>query len=56
VREALAMISIDEAEIMLNEIAEEIPKECYKDLNGGILLLSDLNSLFDQPRVPEATR
>ena len=36
------MISIDEAEIMLNEIAEEVPEDCYKGLNGGILLLPDV--------------
>jgi len=33
------MISIDEVEIVLDEIAEEIPKEFFKELNGGILLL-----------------
>ncbi|HAE62394.1 MAG TPA: hypothetical protein DCG38_08695 [Eubacteriaceae bacterium] len=33
------MISIDEMEEMLNEIAEKFPKELFKELNGGILLL-----------------
>lgn len=32
------MVSIEEAEVMLNEIAEELPKEFYNKLNGGILL------------------
>ena len=33
------MVTIDEAQIMLDEIAEELPAAMYKDLNGGILLL-----------------
>jgi len=36
------MVTIDEAEIMLEEIAEELPKEFYDKLNGGILLLPDI--------------
>ena len=36
------MITIDEMEAMLEEIAEELPQEFYKDLNGGILLLPEL--------------
>ncbi|MBC3899274.1 hypothetical protein GH811_06570 [Acetobacterium malicum] len=32
------MFTIDETEDMLNEIAEEIPQEFYKELNGGIVL------------------
>lgn len=35
------MVSIDEANIMLDEIAEELPTEFYKKLNGGILLVPD---------------
>ena len=35
------MISIEEVEIILDEIAEEFPKEFYKDLNGGIILLPE---------------
>jgi len=35
------MVTIDEAEIMLEEIAEELPKEFYNKLNGGILLLPE---------------
>lgn len=31
--------SIDEVHDILNEIAEEIPEELYKDLNEGIVLL-----------------
>lgn len=33
------MISIDEMETMLDEIAEELPKELYRELNGGVVLL-----------------
>lgn len=33
------MASIDEVEIILDEIAGELPPEIYKDLNGGIVLL-----------------
>ena len=33
------MVTIDEAQIMLDEIAEELPRGMYKELNGGILLL-----------------
>ena len=38
------MISIEEAGEMLDEIAEELPQEFYKDLNGGILLLPDVKT------------
>lgn len=31
--------SIEEVEILLEEIAEEIPKEFFKELNKGIILL-----------------
>lgn len=33
------MISIDEMEKILDELAEELPEEFYKRLNGGIILL-----------------
>ena len=36
------MISIDETGEMLDEIAEELPKEFYEKLNGGILLLPEV--------------
>ena len=36
------MITIDDAQIMLDEIAEELPKEFYNELNGGILLLPNV--------------
>lgn len=32
------MYTIDETEVILNEIAEEIPVEFYQQLNGGIVL------------------
>ena len=35
------MISIEEMEAMLDEIAAEIPKEIYRELNGGIILLPE---------------
>lgn len=35
------MISIDEVELILDEIAEELPAEFYKDLNGGIILMPE---------------
>lgn len=33
------MASIEEVQIILDEITEELPDEIYKDLNGGIVLL-----------------
>lgn len=33
------MVTIEEAQLMLDEIAESLPMEFYKELNGGILLL-----------------
>ncbi len=33
------MASIDEVQIILDEISGELPPEIYKDLNGGIVLL-----------------
>jgi hypothetical protein len=36
------MITIDDAQIMLDEIAEELPTEFYNELNGGILLLPNV--------------
>jgi hypothetical protein len=33
------MISIDEMQVMLDEIAMELPQEFYEDLNGGVVLL-----------------
>lgn len=35
------MISIEEMEEMLDEIAGGIPQEFYKELNGGIILLPE---------------
>lgn len=35
------MISIDEMEMLLEELAEELPHEFYNELNGGILLLPE---------------
>ena len=33
------MISIDEMETMLDEIAGELPEALYRELNGGVVLL-----------------
>ncbi|MEI6131411.1 MAG: metallopeptidase family protein [Bacillota bacterium] len=35
------MVTIEEMEAMLDEIAMELPQEFYKELNGGILLLPE---------------
>ena len=35
------MISLDEMDTMLDEIATSFPQELYRDLNGGILLLPE---------------
>lgn len=35
------MISLEEMEVMLDEIALEFPQDLYKELNGGILLLPE---------------
>lgn len=35
------MLSIDEVEAILDEIAETLPQDFYKELNGGILLLPE---------------
>ena len=36
------MISFDEAGLMLDEIADEIPEDFYRELNGGVVLLPDV--------------
>ncbi|HNZ83428.1 MAG TPA: metallopeptidase family protein [Sedimentibacter sp.] len=36
------MASIEEVQLILDEIAEELPPEIYKDLNGGIILLPQI--------------
>lgn len=36
------MITIDEMQIVLDELAEELPQEFYNELNGGILLLPEV--------------
>lgn len=33
------MATIEEVQIILDEIAEDLPPEIFKDLNGGIILL-----------------
>lgn len=36
------MISLEEVQEMLDDIASEFPKEFYQDLNGGIVLLPEV--------------
>jgi predicted Zn-dependent protease with MMP-like domain len=36
------MVTFDEAAAMLDEIADELPKVFFKDLNGGVYLLPDI--------------
>ena len=36
------MVTIEEAEDILESVAENLPPEFYKELNGGILLLPDV--------------
>jgi predicted Zn-dependent protease with MMP-like domain len=36
-----SMISIEEMEEMLDDIAAEMPQDIYRDLNGGIILLPE---------------
>ena len=35
------MITFEEAGLMLDDIAEEIPEDFYRELNGGIILLPE---------------
>jgi hypothetical protein len=35
------MVTIEEMQEMLDELAEELPRKFYEELNGGILLLPD---------------
>lgn len=36
------MLSIEEVHEILNDLADEIPKELFEDLNGGITLVPDI--------------
>jgi predicted Zn-dependent protease with MMP-like domain len=36
------MVTIEEAEEILEDVASDLPPEFYKELNGGILLLPDV--------------
>ena len=36
------MISIEKTEKILDKIADELPKDFYRDLNGGIILLPEV--------------
>jgi predicted Zn-dependent protease with MMP-like domain len=35
------MVSIDKVEIILNELVDALPKQIFKNLNGGVVLLPD---------------
>ena len=43
------MLSIDEMNILLDEIAEELPEELFRDLNGGINLLNETKLSVNDP-------
>jgi len=43
------LITIDEMNIMLDEIAEELPAEIFKDLNGGVGLLDETKRSSKDP-------
>lgn len=43
------MISIDEMEVLLEEISAKLPQDLYKNLNGGILLLPE-TKMHDKSR------
>jgi len=45
------MVTIDEAQDILDSVAEGLPPEFFKDLNGGIILLPDVR----RSREPWAT-
>ena len=36
------MVSFDDVGVMLDDIADELPEDFYKELNGGIYLLPDV--------------
>ena len=36
------MVTFEEAGLMLDDIAEEIPKEFYRELNGGVFVVPDV--------------
>ena len=36
------MVTIDEAQEILDRVAEGLPQEFYKELNGGVILLPDV--------------
>ena len=38
----MSIITFDETGVMLDDIAEEIPEEFYRELNGGIVLSPDV--------------
>ena len=43
------MISIDEMSLMLDEIAEELPAEIFRELNGGVSLLEQTKRSVNDP-------
>ena len=45
------MITFDEAGLILDEIAEEIPQDFYRELNGGIVLLPETKRHREGDRV-----
>jgi len=45
------VITFDEVGAMLDEVAEEIPQDFYRELNGGIILLPETKRQRDGDRV-----
>lgn len=43
------MITIDEMNELLDEIAEDLPDEIFKDLNGGVSLLDEVKKSKKDP-------
>ena len=43
------MISIDEMNLLLDEIAEELPREVFRELNGGVSLLQETKRSVNDP-------
>ena len=43
------MISIDEMSLLLDEIAEELPQEVFRELNGGVSLLQETKHSVSDP-------
>ena len=45
------MLTFDELGVMLDEIAEEIPQDFYRELNGGIILMPETKRHRDSDKI-----